>query len=113
MKKQVEGRSSKQAPANRTVWFEHVMFHITGNDSSYDFDDVEKAITNIKSGREVTAYYYREGFTLHRGSEVVTPRDTTYHIATVKRGCKNFDKLIKRINNALKNNGKDGVSIFF
>lgn len=112
-KKQVLGGKSKQAPANRTVYFEHVMFHITGNNSSFDFTDYNKFERVLESGREITAYYYRTGFTLYRNTSAVTPKDSTYHIATIKKGCKDFDKKLKRIQGAMLNNGKDGTLISF
>lgn len=67
MKKQVEGRASKQAPANRTTYFEVVKYHITGNDPAYDFEDILKAMRAYNSGREVTAYIERHGFAIRKG----------------------------------------------
>lgn len=113
MKKQVLGKASKQAPANRTVYFEHVMFHITGNNASYDFSDYSKFEKVLASGREVTAYYYRTGFALHRNTSAMTPSDSMHHIATIKKGCKDFDKKYKRIQRAMLNNGNEGTLISF
>lgn len=66
MKKQIEGHASKQAPANRTTYFEILKFHIVGNDSSYDFTSLEKAMRVYNSGREIMAYIERHGFRLKK-----------------------------------------------
>ena len=66
-RKMVEGHASKQAPANRTTFFEVLKFHITGNSSEYDFSDFVKACNAYNSGREVTAYIERHGFRMRKG----------------------------------------------
>ena len=75
MKKQVEGHSSKQAPANRTTYFEILKFHITGNQEEYDFESIEKAFKAYNSGREITAYIERHGFRLQKGISERTKLD--------------------------------------
>lgn len=74
-KKLVEGHASKQAPANRTTFFEILKFHITGNDERYDFSDIVKACKVYNSGREITAYIERHGFRLIKGISERTKLD--------------------------------------
>jgi hypothetical protein len=74
-RKQVEGHASKQAPANRTTYFEILKFHIIGNDSKYDFTDLCKAMRVYNSGREIMAYIERHGFMLRKGISARTMCD--------------------------------------
>ena len=77
MKKQVEGHSSKQSPANRTTYFETLKFHISNSDASFDFTDIVKFERVYSSGREVSAYIERVGFTLRKGISDRTKMDET------------------------------------
>lgn len=113
----------KQAPATRTIWTETVMFHVTGTQQDKDFNDLDRALKLIECGREVTAYYNRDGYILLRNISLQTaingqyngmvPTVTEKHIATVKRNCKDYDKLIRRIKNAMINNNKQGQTNTF
>jgi hypothetical protein len=67
MKKQVEGHTSKKAPANRTTYFEVVKYHITGTPENADFTDIFKAMKCYNAGREVTAYVERNGYAIRKG----------------------------------------------
>lgn len=113
----------KQAPATRTIWDEYVMFHVTGTNDDKDFTDFARAEKLINCGREVTAYYQRNGFIIKRNVSLqgviasdnagMTPTVSKKYIATVKRNCPDFDKLMNRIVNALDNNGKSGQTNSF
>ena len=110
-RKQVEGRASKQAPANRTTYFETLMFHITGNDEAFDFSDICKAFRSYNSGREITAYVERNGFAIRKGISErtkcdpdrncgMTPNISRRYIGTWKNNDqpitrKDLDKLIR------------------
>lgn len=65
----------KQAPANRTTYFEVVKYHITGNQQCYDFTDIHKAIKAYNSGREITVYIERHGFRILKGLSERTKLD--------------------------------------
>ena len=78
MKKQVLGHASKQKCAYRTTYFEVVKFHITGNDSEYDFTDIYKAFRAYNSGREISVYIERHGFTLRKGLSLRVTTGATY-----------------------------------
>lgn len=106
-------RGGKQLPAVRTVWHEKVMFHVTGTNDYSDFSSYSKAVKRINAGREVTAYYLRTGYTMHRGSERVTPTITKKHIATVSRKCSEYERKMRRIMSAMGNNGKQGQTNTF
>lgn len=113
----------KQAPATRTIWTEQVFFHVTGTPQDKDFTDFEKFKRLVDCGREVTAYYRRDGYIILRNVSPQTAICGTYngmiptgsekHIATVKRGCNNFEKLMLRISHAMGNNYKQGQTNTF
>lgn len=99
------------------------MFHVTGTNDDKDFADFARAEKLINCGREVTAYYQRNGFIIKRNVSLqgviasdnagMTPTVSKKYIATVKRNCPDFDKLMNRIANALDNNGKSGQTNSF
>ena len=72
-KKMVEGHSSKQAPANRTTYYQNIYFRRCGDTNGYlplNSENIERVNTWVKCGNQVMVIARYEGYAMHRNTGI-------------------------------------------
>lgn len=114
MKKQVEGHTSKQAPANRTVYYMDLYFHRC-NDKvngyiSATLDNIEKVNKWISCGNQVMLIARYEGYAMQRHTRGITPTMWEKVVFDLDRNNPIDEKVINYI---LNHNHEQGLSVSF